>query len=93
MSDRSREQAEMLAVTKGRETLAVSKQRRHRFHMERINLKTLKEVEGKKQSSSIVLKSQRGPQLWKASRLRWILTALSKLRVLQRTQTFQAKKV
>jgi hypothetical protein len=34
-------------VAKIRERLAVSKQRSHRFHMERFNLKKLNEVEGK----------------------------------------------
>jgi hypothetical protein len=36
-------------VTKVRERLAVSKQVRHRFHMERFSLKKLKEAEGKEQ--------------------------------------------
>jgi hypothetical protein len=36
-------------VAKVRERLAVSKQRKHRVHMERFNLKKLNEVEGKKQ--------------------------------------------
>jgi hypothetical protein len=36
-----------LVVAKVRERLVVSKQRTHRFHMERLNLKKLKEVEGK----------------------------------------------
>jgi hypothetical protein len=34
-------------VAKVKERLAVSKQRPHRFHMERFNLKKLNEVEGK----------------------------------------------
>jgi hypothetical protein len=34
-------------VAKVRERLAVNKQRSHRFHMERFNLKKLNEVEGK----------------------------------------------
>jgi hypothetical protein len=34
-------------VAKGRERLAVNKQRSHRFDMERFNLEKLKEVEGK----------------------------------------------
>jgi hypothetical protein len=37
------------AVGKFRERLAVSKQIRHRFHMEKFNLKKLNEVEGKEQ--------------------------------------------
>jgi hypothetical protein len=36
-------------VAKVRETLAVSKQTTHRFHMERFNLKKLNEAEGKEQ--------------------------------------------
>jgi hypothetical protein len=36
-----------LVVPKVREKLAVSKQRMHRAHMERFNLKKLNEVEGK----------------------------------------------
>jgi hypothetical protein len=38
-----------LVVAKVRERLAVNKQRTHRFHTERFNLKKLHEVEGKKQ--------------------------------------------
>jgi hypothetical protein len=38
-----------LMVAKVRERLAVNKQRSHRFHMERFNLKKLNEVEGKEQ--------------------------------------------
>jgi hypothetical protein len=36
-------------VAKVRERLAVSKQTMHRFHMERLNLKKLNEVNGKEQ--------------------------------------------
>jgi hypothetical protein len=36
-------------VAKFRETLAVNKQILHRFHVERLNLKTLNKVEGKEQ--------------------------------------------
>jgi lipopolysaccharide export system protein LptC len=36
-----------LVVAKGRERLAVNKQRSQRFHMERLNLKKLNEVKGK----------------------------------------------
>jgi hypothetical protein len=36
-------------VAKVRESLAVSKQTMHRFHMEWFSLKKLKEVEGKEQ--------------------------------------------
>jgi hypothetical protein len=36
-------------VAKVRDRLAVNEQRSHRFHMERLNLKKLKEVEGKDQ--------------------------------------------
>jgi hypothetical protein len=37
----------LVVVAKVRERLAVSKRRTHRVHMERFNLKKLKEVEGK----------------------------------------------
>jgi hypothetical protein len=36
-------------VAKVREKLSVNKQRSHRFHMERFNLKKLNKVEGKEQ--------------------------------------------
>jgi hypothetical protein len=36
-----------LVVVKVRERLAVNKQRSHRFHLERLNLKKLNEVQGK----------------------------------------------
>jgi hypothetical protein len=36
-------------MAKLRERIAVNKQRSHRFHMERFNLKRLNEVEGKEQ--------------------------------------------
>jgi hypothetical protein len=36
-------------VTRVRERLALSKQTMHRFHLERLNLKKLNEVEGKEQ--------------------------------------------
>jgi hypothetical protein len=36
-------------VAKVRETVAVTEQRLHRFHMERFNLKKLDKVEGKEQ--------------------------------------------
>jgi hypothetical protein len=38
-----------LGVAKCRERLAVNKQRSHRFHTERFNLKKLNKVEGKEQ--------------------------------------------
>jgi hypothetical protein len=38
-----------LVVAKVRERLAVNKQRSHRFHREKFNLKKLKELEGKEQ--------------------------------------------
>jgi hypothetical protein len=41
-----------LVVAKVRERLAVSKQRTHKFYMERFNLKKLKEVQGKVQAVS-----------------------------------------
>jgi hypothetical protein len=40
-----------LVVAKVREKLVVNKQRSHRFHMERFNLKKLNKVEGKEQYS------------------------------------------
>jgi hypothetical protein len=42
-------------VARVRERLPVNKQRSHRFHMERFNLKKLKEVEGKEQYCTEVL--------------------------------------
>jgi hypothetical protein len=36
-------------VAKVREKLAMNKQRSHRFHMERFNLKKLNKVEGKRE--------------------------------------------
>jgi hypothetical protein len=39
----------IVEVAKVRERLALNKQRSHRFHMERLNLKKLNEVEGKEQ--------------------------------------------
>jgi hypothetical protein len=39
-----------LVVAKVKERLAVNKQRSHRFHVERLNLKELNEVEGIKNS-------------------------------------------
>jgi hypothetical protein len=38
-----------LVVAKVRERLAVNKRRSHRFHIERFNLKSLNEPEGKEQ--------------------------------------------
>jgi hypothetical protein len=49
-----------LVVAKVRERLAVNKQRSHRFHMARLNLKKLKEVEGKERYHFEVS----GLQLW-----------------------------
>jgi hypothetical protein len=52
MSDSSGEQTEInncLMLAKVSERLAVNKQRTHRFHMERIHLTKLGEVEGKEQ--------------------------------------------
>jgi hypothetical protein len=43
-----------LMVVKFRERLAVNKQSSHRFHMERLNLKKLNDVEGKEQYSNEV---------------------------------------
>jgi hypothetical protein len=51
-----------LVVAKVREGLAVNKQRSHRFHMERFNLKKLNEVEVKEQ---FVLRSHISLELWK----------------------------
>jgi hypothetical protein len=44
-----------LVVAKDRDRLAVNKQRSHRFHSERINLKQLNEVEGKEKYNVEVL--------------------------------------
>jgi hypothetical protein len=52
-----------LVVAKVRERLKVNKQRSHRFHMERFNLKKLNEAESKEQ-----LRSQIGLQLWETIR-------------------------
>jgi exonuclease III len=70
-----------LVVAKVRERLAANKQRSHRFHMERFNLKKLNEVEGRR--SNIVLRSQPGLQLWKIWTQRWKLIVPGKL--LERT--------
>jgi hypothetical protein len=48
----------------------VNKQREHRFHIERFNLKKLNKTEVK---SSTVLRSQIGLQLWKIWMQRWKL--------------------
>jgi hypothetical protein len=42
------------SVAKFRERLAVNKQRSHRFHIQRLNLKTLNKVEGKEQYHVVV---------------------------------------
>jgi hypothetical protein len=55
-----------LVVAKVRERLAVNKQRSHRFHMERFNIKKLNKVE-----SNIMLRSEIGLQLWKIWTQRW----------------------
>jgi hypothetical protein len=59
-------------VAKVRERLAVNKQRSHRFHMERFNLKNFKD----KVKSSIALRSGIGLQLFKIWMLGWILIVL-----------------
>jgi hypothetical protein len=51
-------------VAKIRERLAMNKQRPHRFHVERFNLKKLNDEEGKKQ----LLRSQIGLQLGRFGR-------------------------
>jgi hypothetical protein len=63
-----------LVVAKVREQLAVNKQRSHRFHMERFNLKKLNKVK-----SNIGLRSQIGLQLWKIWMQRWKLIMPGKL--------------
>jgi hypothetical protein len=50
-------------VAKVRDRLAANKQRSHRFHVEKFNLKKLNEVGGKERS--IALMSEIGLQLWK----------------------------
>jgi hypothetical protein len=64
-----------LVVAKIRERLAANKQRSHRFHTERFNLKNLHEVE---YSESILLGSQTGLQLWKIWLLRLKVIVLGK---------------
>jgi hypothetical protein len=64
-----------LVVAKIRERLEVSKETKHRFHMERFNLKKLNEVDRVK--SSIVLISQIGSQFCKT--LNWILIEIGNL--------------
>jgi hypothetical protein len=49
----------------------VNKQRSHRFHVERFNLKKLNEVEGKEQYHDL--------QLWKIWTQRWKLIVSGKL--------------
>jgi hypothetical protein len=53
MSDHSEQQIVILTIIwwwqKVKERVAVNKQRLYRFHMERFNLKKLKEVESKEQ--------------------------------------------
>jgi hypothetical protein len=52
MFDHSGQQTVLMTTSGGgkiKERLAVDKQRSHRFHMERFNLKKLNEVEGKEQ--------------------------------------------
>jgi hypothetical protein len=55
-----------------RERLAVKKQRSHRFHKERFNLKMLNDVEGKGQ---FCVESQIGLQVWRI----WIQKKKKKL--------------
>jgi hypothetical protein len=64
-----------LVVAKVRERLAVNKQRSHRFHMERFNLKKLNKLGGKEQ---YVLRSQIGLQLWKIWTQMWKLILVGK---------------
>jgi hypothetical protein len=66
-----------LVVAKVRERLAVNKQRSHRFHIERFNLKKLNEVEGKEQYWVHV--SKKGLQLWKSWLRGWKLIVPVKL--------------
>jgi hypothetical protein len=65
-----------LMVAKFGVRLAVSKERTHRVHMEKFNLKKSKEIGVE---SSIVLKSQVGSNLWNTYTLWWILIDLGKL--------------
>jgi hypothetical protein len=71
---------------KVRERLAVNKQRSHRFHMERFNLKKFNQVQGK---SNFVLRPQIGLQLSKIWMQRWKLIVLGKL--LQRVNNFSQR--
>jgi hypothetical protein len=75
-------------VANVRERLAVNKQRSHRFHMERFNLKRLHEVKGKVQYRVEVSNRL---QLWKIWTQRWILIEPGKL--LERISKFQPKRV
>jgi hypothetical protein len=58
------------------EKLAVGKQRWHRFHMEKMNLKKLNVVTGNEKYHVGV---SIGLELWKIWMLRWILIVLGKL--------------
>jgi hypothetical protein len=75
-------------VAKLRESPAVNKQRSHRFHVERFNLKELNEAEGKKQYCIEV--SDRFRALEDLN-TRWKLIVPGKL--LQRISKFQPKRV
>jgi hypothetical protein len=61
-----------LVVTKVRESLAINKQRSHKFHVERFNLKKLNEIDGKE---NFVLRSKICLQIWM---LKWKLIILGK---------------
>jgi hypothetical protein len=64
-----------LVVAKVREQLAVNKQRSHRFHMQRFNLKKLNEVEGKEQYCVEVSNRFAAWMIWTQ---RWKLIVLGK---------------
>jgi hypothetical protein len=66
---------QIVIVVKVRERLAENKQRSHRFHTERFNLKKLNKIEGKEH---FVLRSQIGLQFCKIWMLRWKLIVLGK---------------
>jgi hypothetical protein len=57
-----------LVVAKGKERLAVSKQRSYRFQMGKFNLNKLNKVDVKE---SIIFRSKIGLHLWKIWMLRW----------------------
>jgi hypothetical protein len=60
----------ILVYAEVRERLAVNKQISHTFHMERLNLKKLNEIEGREQ---FIVEVSNSLQLWKILMQRWKL--------------------